>query len=370
MLLFTLVIIISCSAFVGWQIGRGIIQNPFTKERHLSSVDLKIATDIIETHYANKYNYASLISSTLENLLKNLNDPYSYFVKKDDYRKIKQQDNGEIYGIGILYRFENNVIKIIDVYPQSPAEKSGLKPGQQILALNGRQASQFTSPEEADGFFQKNSNFSLTMENGQTIQVSKSNFISPIFVYKKINDKISYLKIYWFTGNFEVEYKKISQQLSKDKSYKLIIDLRNNLGGEINNVIFLSDQFLDQGVIVEEKLKKDNEDIIHKASGKAPFKNLSLIILTNSETSSGAEVLAAAIKDNKRGVLVGEKTYGKGTTGQFFELDDGSAIHLTIGQWMTPNGQSIENVGVSPDYSVKDVVVENEDQILKKALTL
>jgi carboxyl-terminal processing protease len=187
---------------------------------------------------------------------------------------------------------------------------------------------------------------------------------------RKLSETTTYIKIYRFHGDFDQQLAEALHQITDSAKTKVIIDLRNNLGGETDLAISVADKFIPNGIIVEEKLKNKNEDIVHKASGGAAFKNIKVIVLTNTETASGAEILAAAIKDNHRGTLVGEKTYGKGTTGQFFGLPDGSAVHLTVGKWYRANGETIQGRGVIPDVEVEDALMNGEDQILKKAMEL
>lgn len=370
-ILTTTILIVALSAgIIGYRLGNGDIRFPFEKE--LSSADLKITNDLINQYYDGPIDKAGLINKSIDSMILTLNDKSSYYVDKSSYQEINNEDEDKYYGIGIIYNFENSVATILDVLPNSPAERVGLKSGQKIITINNQKVSEMKNKTEVVYLFNKYKKFSLTIQTKDNkiakIKLNKSYFFASSFNYKKIRNTVAYLKIYHFGSNLRDEFPKIATSLRKDKINKLIIDLRNNLGGDTNQTIFLVKQFLSSGIILKEQFKYGNEKNTYKADNHAPFEHIQLVLLINSETSSSAEIFASAMRDNKRAVIIGKKTYGKGTVGQYFELSDGSAVHLTIGKWFTPSGNCIQGKGIEPNIYIKDVIDNKHDKILEKAL--
>lgn len=200
-------------------------------------------------------------------------------------------------------------------------------------------------------------------------QITKAH-ADPDLIYKKLNKTYGYLKISQFAPSLEKKFTNILKTINKDDPKKLIIDLRDNPGGDGDSEIFLANQFLHSEIISQEEYKDQSLNSIYSAKGNPSLPDISLIILINSNTASAAEIFTAAIQDNKRGIVVGEKSYGKGTIGRYYELPNGAAIHLTVGKWLTPNDQWIHKKGITPDYLIKDDLSTTTDEILQKAETL
>lgn len=191
---------------------------------------------------------------------------------------------------------------------------------------------------------------------------------TPTLTFKEIQPEIGYLKISRFSEKSVSEFNETTETLRQKNYQKLIIDLRNNLGGNTESALYINKQFIKDGVLLKEVFKSGKEDITYADSELVVFPDTEVVILVNKETSSAAEHFAAAFQDNKRAKIIGEPTFGKSSIGEYFELKDGSAIHLTIGHWLRPNGESVEGKGVQPDILVQDVVDDKTDAILTKAL--
>ncbi len=193
---------------------------------------------------------------------------------------------------------------------------------------------------------------------------------TPTLSFKEIQPEVGYLKISRFSERSVSEFNEIVETLKQKNYKKLIIDLRNNLGGNTESALYINKQFIKEGILLKEIFKSGKEDITYADSESVVFPDLQVVILVNKETSSAAEHFASSFQDNKRAKIIGEPTFGKTSIGEYFELKDGSAIHLTIGHWLRSSGESIEGKGVQPDILVQDLVTDKTDAILTKALDL
>jgi carboxyl-terminal processing protease len=365
--------IVSTSLFFGWKLGYlGIDLFSFGSSRK-TSADLGRVINLINKEYFREFDQKAGVEFAIKKLVESLNDPYSYYVSKEEYQRfLQEKQQGEFHGIGIIFSLDNQHLLILEVLLNSPAEKVGLKNGDQITKINGINIVDFENEVAVVNRLRSEEEKSVELEilsgsETKTVIIEKSKFSSPSLVYKKLDNKIGYLKIYQFVSNINEEFSTISNQLKEDEIEKLVIDLRNNAGGITNSEIYLLDQFIDSQTLMK-KIHKDSEILDIEASEHTPFKEINLVILTNTNTASSAEVFAAAIKDNNRGKLVGERTKGKSTEQAFFELTDGSAIRITTAKWLTPKGESVREIGVIPNIEVEDEIINDKDLIFEKAL--
>lgn len=345
----------------------GILVNKY----YLSALDDKVLTayKLIQDRFDGDQNQELLT----QKLLEGLGDEYSYYVNSDTYKIIKQENEGEYVGIGLAYSFSNNELKVIEVFPQTPAESTDIKPGDKILDINDHEVKNLITQAEISALFKgkEGEEIKLTIETSQNelkeVVLKRTKLNLPSLSFKQINPETAYLKIYQFRPKTDEEFMKIVNDI-QEKNYKnIIIDLRNNLGGNTEVALYVEKQFINSGVLLIEKFKNGGENIT-RADGDAPFVNLKVAVLVNHETSSAAELMAAAFKDNKRSKIIGEQTFGKSSIGNYFEFEDGSVVHLTIGHWLTPNGESIHGKGVEPDIFMEDNLNGETDAILEKAL--
>ncbi|KKQ75492.1 MAG: Peptidase S41A [Candidatus Woesebacteria bacterium GW2011_GWB1_38_5b] len=339
--IFLALILLLIGGVIGWQLkARGNI-NPQILEVY----------NLLQSEYNNDIDETKMIKA----LIASLDNPYSYYLDQETYERIQEENKGNYKGIGILYSFQNSKLIVTEVFPDSPAQKAGLKSGYEIFTINGQPVSKMENVFEISKILRGNSQGGVRLND---ITITKGSFYIPNITFRELENNIGYLKIYRFGSNLEKELQAITTK-------KLVIDLRNNTGGNTEKSLWFTDQFLPEGVISKEKLWDDPLKENKSKSGDQ-FENIELVVLINKETSSAAETVAAALRDNNRAKLIGEKTYGKSTVGSTYELSDGSAIHLSIGEWFRSNGESINGNGVKPDIEVED----KDDQILQAALNL
>lgn len=373
--LFLLSIIVSLAFFSGWKTGyQGRTPGSLFKKSTKDLSDIKRVYSLIEKEFDGDFDPTKSNEYTVEKLVESLGDPYSYYVSKDEYEKLKREERGEFTGIGIIYVIEKKTLVIVEVLPESPAESAGLKTGEKIIQIDDVSVEQLNNEIEVINKLEGEEGKILRLRilgkdnESREVEIERKRFKTPNLLFRLIDNKIGYLKIYQFSLTLQEEFSSITE-FQRQGVEKLVIDLRNNIGGDMPMAIFLADQFLKEGIIVREK-SKDSQEIIQKASGKAPLGEVKITVLVNSRTASAAEVFAAAIKENNQGKILGERTKGKDTEQTFFELADGSAICLTTGQWFTPKGESVKGKGIEPDIEIPEKIQKDEDYLLKRAIEI
>ncbi len=369
-----LTVVAVCAGIVGYKLGIGDVSFAQATQRSLDKSDLLTAYTTITTSYDGKFDKEHLLESGIKGMTASLGSKYSYFMTREEYQKILTENTGKYYGFGFVYSFRTKQLTIDEVFPDSPAAKSGVSPKSHILSINNISVETFQTLDSVAKIFAATDRITLVASlpdrTKKTFTITKARFTAPDLTYETISPTYGYLKIYQFSSNIQKEFPTILAKIKKDMPQKLIIDLRDNPGGENESEIFLADQFIKIGVLSEETYKVQRLNKKFSATGNAPLADIPLILLVNSQTASAAETFTAAVHDNSRGIIVGEKTFGKGTIGQYYELPNGAAMKLTIGKWLTPNGEWIQGKGISPDYAVPDDFPMGIDTILQKAESL
>lgn len=337
----------------------------------------------VKENYLRDVDESKLVDGQLKGMLQSLEDPYSTYMTKDEFASFLQQTSGTYAGIGIVVTpGDDNLITVVSPIEDTPGERAGIKSGDKIIKVNGveylgenmDQAVKVMKGEPntkvtltilRKGKEGKNDIFDLdiTREIIRLITV-KSNII---------DDNIGYIKI---TSFDELTYKDFKTELDKlgRRNIKgLIIDLRNNPGGLLDICAQIADELLGEGDIVYTQTKSGKRT--YEKSGKSMV-DYPLVLLVNGGSASASEILAGAIKDHKRGTLVGTTTFGKGVVQRIRDLDDGSGLKLTISEYFTPNGTNIHGIGITPDIvielpeGVEEIGVDNlkEDNQLRTAI--
>ena len=306
----------------------------------------------------------------ISGMLNYLEDVYSIHMNNDQSDSFDDNLEGSYQGIGIML-IEN---EILEVYDNSPAEKAGLKKGDLVKKIGDTEITKDNAYEEVQKIKDNLGNkLKITVErDGKIIEkeldVKKINLPIVTSNYVNINAKtIGYIKISSFTNN---SYEQFSEQLTKleqdNKIDSLVIDVRNNGGGYLEQAADIASLFVEKGkVIYSLQDKKGTKDI--KDSTKE-HRKYSIVVLVNNSTASSSEVLTASLKDNNNALIVGEKTYGKGKVQSTKKLDDGTTLKYTSSKWLRPNGECIDEKGLIPDYEIEQ---KNEkDSQYEKAISL
>ena len=320
--------------------------------------------DKVKKEYVDEINESDVMDAAINGVLQYL-DPYSVYMNPELFESMQTDTKGEFGGLGIEVSMEAGVVKVISPIDDTPAFKVGIKAGDYIIKINDVQVQGKTLMEAVKLMRGPvGSSIDLTIRRRGEKKIINKTIIRKMIQIKSVEAKIiknniGYLRLKSFNSNSS---KQLVEKIKNfEKSKKLtgyILDLRNNPGGLLTQAINVTDFFLNDGEIVSTKGRKASENRRFFAKKGDKVKGKPLIILINNGSASASEIVAGALKDHKRAILLGENTYGKGSVQSIIPLSDGGGMRLTISKYYLPSGQSISEIGVSPDILVEE---ESED---------
>ncbi len=326
---------------------------------------IDLFTEVLEkinSDYVEEVDQGTMMDSAIDGVLQSL-DPYSSYMSPDVFKNMQTETSGEFGGLGIEVGMELGVVKVISPIDNSPASKVGVKAGDYIVKINDIQV-QGKSLSEAVELMRGpvGSDIEITIrrvgfKKALTFIITRE-IIKVESVKSKIIDDIGYLRLTSFNENSSDQFKKKIKEFKKNNLEKFILDLRNNPGGLLSQAIKITDFFLNNGEIVSTKGRQENENRKWFAKNGDLINGKTLIVLINYGSASASEIVAGALQDHKRAILVGENTYGKGSVQSIIPLKNNGAIRLTISKYYLPSGKSISNVGVSPDIVIAEEDIE------------
>ena len=314
----------------------------------------------INKEYVDEINQSESMDSAINGLLQSL-DPYSAYMTPKTFREMQTDTSGEFGGLGIEVSMEAGVIKVISPIDDTPASKADIKAGDYIVKIDDVQV-QGKSLSEAVDLMRGpvGSEIELTVRRRGVKKALTFNIIREIIEVKSvksdlINNNIGYLRLTSFNDNSSQQIKKQIKKLNDNKDLKaFILDLRNNPGGLLNQAIKITDFFLENGEIVSTKSRKKSENRRWFAKKGDIINGKTLLVLINYGSASASEIVAGALKDHKRAIIIGESSYGKGSVQSIIPLKNKGAIRLTVAKYYLPSGKSISEVGVKPDIEVNE----------------
>ena len=316
--------------------------------------------DKINKEYVEDINQSDVMDAAINGVLQSL-DPYSAYMSPESFQNMQTETSGEFGGLGIEVSMEAGVVKVISPIDGSPADEVGVKAGDYIVKINEYQVQGKTLTEAVDLMRGPvGSDIEITVrrkgvKKAIVFKITREIIKIQSVKSKKINDNIGYIRLTAFNENSSTQIKKKVNEFTKDKKIKgYILDLRNNPGGLLSQAIKISDFFLTNGEIVSTKSRKESENRRWFANKGDIINGKVLIVLINYGSASASEIVAGALKDNKRAILLGENTYGKGSVQSIIHLKNNGAIRLTISKYYLPSGKSISEVGITPDIEVAE----------------
>ena len=319
--------------------------------------------DKINKEYVEEINQSDAMDAAINGVLQSL-DPYSAYMSPETFKEMETETSGKFGGLGIEVGMEYGVVKVITPMDGSPAEREGVKAGDYIVKINGIQVQGKTLTEAVELMRGPvGSKLEITIrrkgiKKALVFEITREIIEVKSVKSKVIDDNVGYLRLTAFNNNSAKQIKNKINEFKKNKINKYVLDLRNNPGGLLSQAVKISDFFLDNGEIVSTKSRKSSENRKYFAKKGDIINGETLLVLINYGSASASEIVAGALKDHKRAIVIGENSYGKGSVQSILPLKNNGAIRLTISKYYLPSGKSISGTGITPDIEV----VENSDE--------
>ncbi len=336
--------------------------NSFSKNEGKIYEKLDLFSEILETikkDYVTEVNIEDVLDYAISGMLQHL-DPYSAYMKPDDFKNMESDTKGEFGGLGIEISMQHGLVKVISPIDNTPASRAGIKAGDYIIKINNKQVKGLGLIEAVNLMRGKvGTKINITVR-----RVDVRDDLKFTLVREKINvrevtsefkENIGYIRLRGFNEKTSDQLITKINDFNKNKNINgYILDLRNNPGGLLNQAIKVTDVFLDGGDVVSTKGRDKNDIKIYRAKKGDMINNKPLIVLINRGSASAAEIVSGALKDHKRAILLGETTFGKGSVQTIVPLGSKGGLRLTTAKYYLPYGESISDIGVEPDITVKE----------------
>ena len=369
--------LVMVAAVVVWMAGAGFQRANSANTNENLYEGLKLFSDVIELiqrEYVDEVDAKDLINKAIQGMVQSL-DPHSSLMPPDAYEDLQIDTKGKFTGIGIHITMRDGFVTVISPIEDTPAYKAGIEAGDRIIKVDGQLAKDL---REAVRMMRgpRGSKVTVTiMRNGikKPLEFELTRDEIPILSVKSISLKpgYGYVRISNFTGTTTQEFEKALEKLesSPPPMKGLVLDLRNNGGGLLNQAISVSDIFLDKGQILSIKGRDKKNTKVFNATPSAVQRNYPIVVLINGGTASASEIVAGALQDHKRALVLGTTSFGKGSVQTVENLRDGSGLKLTIARYYTPSGRSIQAKGIEPDIALKFKRTEAEDTAEKDEMS-
>lgn len=314
--------------------------------------------DIVERSYVKETTRKDLVDGALRGMLQEL-DPHSTLLSREEYKEMHETTSGEFYGIGIEITIENNQLTVVTPVEDTPAYKAGLKAGDSILAIDGKATLEMTLQEAVSKIRgAKGTEVTLTIlhkESKEPLDVRIKRDTIPMVSVKshELESGYFWIRLTRFSERTTSELlAAIKNASAKGQLKGIILDLRNNPGGLLDEAVSVADVFLSKGIVVSMRGKMEEANKQYSAKAQSTDVSVPLVVLVNGGSASASEIVAGALGDQKRALIIGERTFGKGSVQNVISLPDGSGLKLTVALYYTPSGRSIQAEGIQPDLEI------------------
>lgn len=324
--------------------------------------------------YMNEVPKHKIFEGMLDGMVRSLGDPHSWYLTPEAFKNLKEQTTGKYSGIGVVIAVPKDRPEVMGIIEGQPAQEAGLKLGDIILKIGNKDTINL-KVEDVSNMLRGKAGTTVKLEvlranKRLPINIERKTIDLPVVKGEMLNDDIGYIKIVQFTENVNSEFIESYKKLQKEGMKKMVLDLRNNPGGLVTGATFVSNYLIPEGPVVSIKNRYGSNEI-YKSLGEGT--KMPLVVLVNSGSASASEIVAAAVQDTKSGIILGEKTYGKGTVQSVIPGLEGEAVKITIAKYHTPKDRVIDKKGVTPDIIVplkeqNGVVVE--DNQLQEAIKI
>jgi len=338
------------------------------------------AWDVVHQDYVDQpLDDGALMRGAIRGMVDSLGDPHSSYMDPDEYLQANLPLDGEYEGIGAWVDSEGELLTIISAMPDSPAERAGLQPGDQVIAVDGEDVTALDGSLVIRRVLgPAGTSVDLTIRREGLVEplvvsIVRERIALPSVESEMLEGGIGYVRLYTFAGQTGGDLEQALRSLLQEDPVGLILDLRGNGGGFLTTAVEVASQFIPQGTVLIERFG-DGREQVYEAERGGLATEIPLVVLIDAGTASASEIVAGAIQDHRRGELVGETSFGKGSVQNWVPLDaDQGAVRVTIARWYTPNDRLIHGVGLEPDHMVapaEDPAVEGSDPQLDKAVEL
>ncbi len=322
---------------------------------------------LIELNYLGEIDREAEEEGLYKGLVDSLNDPYSEYYTQEEYQENFERVTKQYYGIGatLTQDPETNLISVVYIYPDTPAERAGLKVGDVLFSVDGTEGASVTLDDYVD-LIRGEAGTSIHVvvvregvDHDLEVDITREEITLPTVQSEMMDGDIGYIYISNFAANTAEEFEATVEDLTKQGMKAMILDVRYNPGGILSSVVQILDDILPEGTVVytEDKYGKRTDEV----SDEEHQMQLPIAVLINGDSASASEIMAGAIRDYDYGTLIGTTTYGKGVVQKTFELEDGSAVKLTIEEYFTPDGENIHGKGIAPDIELEYEFLGGED---------
>lgn len=344
----------------------------WAEERYSDLQNFSKILNLVQQYYVEPVDTKKLVNGAIKGMLREL-DPHTNYMPPDIFKDFESETAGEFGGLGIEISIQNGVLTIISPIEDTPAWKAGIKPGDKVIAIDGNSTKGFSLVEASALLKGKRGDpvvLSVVRDNADKpvdITVVRGQVKIKSVKATQLDDGYLYVKI---TSFIETTHKELEKALAEYKSANkgkmegLLIDLRKNPGGLLDQATKICDMFLKEGVIVSTIARDPKNKEVTYATKKAQYADVPIVILINEYSASASEIVSGALQDNKRALIVGERSFGKGSVQSVIKLGDGSGLKLTVARYYTPNGISIQAEGIKPDIEIEEV----NSELFAKAL--